>query len=446
MPRHNFPPPPNAPLELWGGVECTVNRVGDEYFDQLEYSGHAHRIDDLDRIAQLGVRTLRYPLLWEHIAPHSPDEFDWSWPDARLQRLRELNIRPIAGLVHHGSGPRYTSLKDPQFPEKLAVYARAVAKRYPFIEAYTPINEPLTTARFSGLYGHWFPHCADALSFLRMLINQCRGVALAMRAIREINPDARLVQTEDVGRIHSTPALGYQADFENERRWISLDLLCGRVHRHHPLWDYLLWVGIDENELTPFLDAPCPPDLLGLNYYVTSERFLNERTELYLPQERGGNGQAQYADVSAVGVLPQSIVGLRAALNELWQRYRLPIAVTEAHIGSEPDEQIRWLAEMWNDVLATRDDGADVRAVTVWSLLGAYDWDTLLTRAEGRYEAGVFDVSGGVLQPTPLTDFVRELARSGHAHHAALEAPGWWRRNERLICPPGAPAEELCLV
>ena len=28
-------------LDLWAGVECTVNRVGDEYFDQLELSGHA---------------------------------------------------------------------------------------------------------------------------------------------------------------------------------------------------------------------------------------------------------------------------------------------------------------------------------------------------------------------------------------------------------------------
>lgn len=27
------------PLEVWGGVECTVNRVCDEYFDQLERNG-----------------------------------------------------------------------------------------------------------------------------------------------------------------------------------------------------------------------------------------------------------------------------------------------------------------------------------------------------------------------------------------------------------------------
>ena len=36
--------------EIWAGVECTVNRVGDDYFDQLDRSGHAVRIKDLDRL------------------------------------------------------------------------------------------------------------------------------------------------------------------------------------------------------------------------------------------------------------------------------------------------------------------------------------------------------------------------------------------------------------
>ena len=43
--------------EVWGGVECTVNRVADEVFDQLELTGHASRIADLDHIAALGIRT-----------------------------------------------------------------------------------------------------------------------------------------------------------------------------------------------------------------------------------------------------------------------------------------------------------------------------------------------------------------------------------------------------
>ena len=53
-------------LQIWGGVECTINRVGNQYFDQLEYSGHYHRSEtDLELIASLGIKMLRYPVLWE---------------------------------------------------------------------------------------------------------------------------------------------------------------------------------------------------------------------------------------------------------------------------------------------------------------------------------------------------------------------------------------------
>lgn len=87
-------------------------------------------------------------------------------------------------------------------------------------------------------------------------MTQCRAVALAMQAIREVTPTARLIQTEDLGKVFATPKLAYQATFENDRRWLSFDLLCGRVDRHHPMWEHLRWLGIAEAELTPFLEAP----------------------------------------------------------------------------------------------------------------------------------------------------------------------------------------------
>ena len=55
--------------ELWAGVECTVNRVGDAFHDQLERGGHARRVEDLDLLSWLGVSAARYPVLWERVAP-----------------------------------------------------------------------------------------------------------------------------------------------------------------------------------------------------------------------------------------------------------------------------------------------------------------------------------------------------------------------------------------
>nr|MDQ3818623.1 sugar nucleotide-binding protein [Acidobacteriota bacterium] len=429
---------PDTGLELWAGVECSVNRVRDRFFDQLERSGHARRVEDLHLFAELGVKALRYPVLWERTAPEGLEKANWSWADERLNRLRELGLRPVVGLIHHGSGPRHTSLVDPKFPEKLAAYARAVAERFPWIEDYTPVNEPLTTARFSCLYGHWYPHARDNLSFATALLTQCRAVVLSMRAVREVNSSARLIQTEDLGKTFSTPALRYQAEFENERRWLSFDLLSGRVTPDHSMWEYLLRAGIRRRELEWFAENPCAPDILGINHYLTSERFLDERIARYPTCTHGGNGRHVYADVEAVRVCAEGTAGPRALMKDALDRYELPLAVTEAHLGCTREEQLRWLREVWDGAESLRREGRPVRAVTAWSLLGAYDWHNLLTREEGHYEPGVFDLRAQRPRPTALARMLRDLARGREHEHPVLAAPGWWRRLSRLHYPPVA--------
>ncbi|HEX5581162.1 MAG TPA: family 1 glycosylhydrolase, partial [Gemmatimonadaceae bacterium] len=333
-------------LEVWGGVECTINRVGEVYHDQLERSGHSRRDDDLDRIAELGIAALRYPLLWEDVAPHGLETASWQRPDARLARLRALGVEPIVGLMHHGSGPRATSLVDPDLPRALERYARAAAERYPWVVRWTPINEPLTTARFSTIYGHWYPHARCDRLFARAIVGQCRAIALAMRAIRAVNPGAQLVQTEDLGLIRSTPLLRHQADFENERRWLTFDLLAGRVDDAHPMWHFLVGAGVAREELDALRAEPCPPDVVGINHYVTSDRFLDDRLERYPPFTHGGNAHQAYADVEAARVCADGVSGAAGALAAAWERYGLPLAITEAHLGCTREQQLRWLHEV----------------------------------------------------------------------------------------------------
>ena len=424
------------PLELWAGPECTVRRAGDAYLDQLELTGHDRRLADLDRFAALGIRAIRYPVLWERTAPIDPAQLDWRFADERLARLRELGIRPILGLVHHGSGPRYTSLADPAFPTGLARFARAVAERFPWVEDWTPVNEPLTTARFSGLYGHWYPHGRDDVAFVRTLLTQVRGVAEAMAAIRAVVPGARLVQTDDLGKVFSTTALAYQAEFENDRRWLTWDLLCGRVDRNHPLWPWLTSYGrASAGELEWFLEHPCPPDVVGVNHYLSSERFLDDRTDAYPDGVPGGNTRHEYVDVLAARVAAEGPAGPEELLRETWGRYGLPVAVTECHNGCTREEQIRWLVEVWQAAEAVRAAGADVRAVTLWSLLGAVGWDTMLTDSD-TYEPGVFDVRSDPPRATALAALAGELAATGRGSHPVLATPGWWRRADRLFYEP----------
>ncbi|MGN7204195.1 family 1 glycosylhydrolase [Pedobacter sp. SAFR-022] len=422
-------------MEIWGGIECTINRVGDQYFDQLTYQGHYTRKEDLKMLSDLGIKKIRYPILWEKHLPERNGVIDWSFTAGQVEYLTANNIDVIAGLVHHGSGPAYVNMLDETFSTGLPAYAEQVAMQFPWIKYYTPVNEPLTTARFCGLYGLWYPHKNDDASFLRILYNECKATALAMQAIRRINPEAMLVHTEDIGKTHATKLLQYQADFENKRRWIGLDLLCGMVDENHDLYEYLIKHGITPDELRYFTENPCPPDILGFNHYITSERFLDERLDLYPPHTHGRNGKHAYADVEAVRSSDAVLAGPKALLNDAWQRYGMPLAITEAHLHCGREDQLRWLNYIIQAAEDLEAEGVDIRGVTVWSLFGAYGWDRLLTTSARNYESGAFDVRTGEARLTQIAKMVADLAKGKGYIHPVLEQHGWWQRNDRILYP-----------
>ena len=169
---------------------------------------------------------------------------------------------------------------------------------------------------------------------------------------------------------------------------------------------------------------------------MTSDRFLDERTDRYPHHTHGGNGRDTYADVEAVRVRAEGIVGHRARLEEAWGRYGIPVALTEVHLGCTREEQLRWLRDAWRGAVEARDAGADVRAVTVWSAFGALDWDALLTEDRGSYEPGAYDVRSPVPRPTAVVALARELSGGGDGSHPVLATAGWWARECRLAYPP----------
>jgi dTDP-4-dehydrorhamnose reductase len=436
-------------MELWGGYECTVNRVGDQWFDQTPRSGHEERIEDLELFAELGMTSLRYPALWERISPGDPAERDFRWTDERLGEIRRLGMNPILTLCHHGSGPRHTSLIEDSFAPGLAAHAAAVARRYPWVRDWTPVNEPLTTARFSAMYGLWYPHGREERLMWLALLNEIDATRLAMREIRKVNPAARLIQTDDLGYTHATPPLQFEADFQNERRWMGWDLLCGMVVPGHALWERVARLGFGDR-LRAIADDPCPPDVIGVNHYLSSERLMDHRVELYPCRSFADRHVARLRgipkiDVDAIRNREEGVLGLPALVEQAWERYGRTIAITECHNGASREEQVRWFLEVWEGAEGLRAKGVDLCAVTAWSLLGSYDWNRMVTRFVGHYETGVFDVRTGTPRPTLLAPVLKALAAGETPALPQIAGPGWWRRASRLIhaAPSADPEYEL---
>ena len=422
-------------MQLWAGFECTRNRVGDVYFDQLGPDDRVARDQCLHALPDLGVNAFRYRIAW--------DDTDTPWEqfETDLTFLSRNNIAPIAGLLHHGSGPIHTDLLSPDFAHGLSEHARKVAANFPWIEYWTPVNEPLTTARFSALYGYWYPHSRSEQNFWLALLNQIDATRLAMREIRRENPAAKLVQTEDLGKTCSTATMADQAAFDNQRRWMTWDLLTGRVVSGHPFYDRLCRAGFADR-LRAIADDPCPPDIIGVDHYLTSDRFLDHRITRYPAENRGGNAEQHYADIEAVRVLGVPYNGLVTALEEAWDRYNIPVALTECHNGCTREEQMRWLREAWDAAELLNATGKKIIAVTSWALMGARDWSSLATETRGHFETGAFDPRGGNARPTAVAQAMTALSHDRPLPVAAL-GQGWWSRDSRLQYAPVAIAKRI---
>ena len=424
--------PPSPGLELWGGAQSSIVRIGDDHRDRADETGHPPGFADVAALANLGVDAIRYPLLWEDIAPDVANQPDFSGHSEQLDYLRKRNVTVLAGLVRRGSGPRYTNLLDPHFPRYLADYARRAARRYPWIKWWNPVDQPLTTARLSCLDGHGYPHGKSIDVTFRALVNQCLAIKRAKEAIRAVIPDARFMTSEDVGKTFATRPLQSQADQVNDRRWLPFDLLAGRVVPGHPLYLSLRVAIGNGDALAELADGSGFPDMIGFDHNPTSERFLDHRIQHYPAVSPASNGALAYVDLDAVRI-PEvgDQLGPRLRLREIWKRYRLPIAITDLHHGCTRDEQLRWFHQAWTEAEAARCEGVDVRAVTLWSMAAMADRISPLDCRDGAHDAGRLDVRSRVPRPTLIAAVASQLRQGHRVDRPVTDLPGWWKRPRR---------------
>jgi len=400
----------HIPFEIWASPEPTVARIDTAtYRDQLHETGHDVRDSDLDLLASLGISTTRYPVLWEKASPDSPAQLDLAWATRRLERLRELGIEPVVTLLHHGSGPRWTSLVDPAFPEQFAAYAGAVAAAFPWIRRWTPINEPLTTARFATLYGAWYPNTVgDDAAFGAAIVNEALGMLLAMEAIRKRVAHAEFVVTEDLQSFTSLHrAVDGLVAHKRSRMFLSIELTMGRVRPGHELYTYLTRTcGVSRARLARIVAHACSPDLIGWNYYPNSERVVSKNVDGTVMNEPLG----LHGTVSALPLL-------RAA----HERLMLPFGISEAHVHGDPDSRVAWFEARAADLLELASEDRPVCMLGAWAAFGLVDWDSLLVRSDEHHEDGVFTFAGrnGIPRETALTACVRRYAAAARAAAAA---------------------------
>ena len=163
------------------------------------------------------------------------------------------------------------------------------------------------------------------------------------------------------------------------------------------------------------------PDLIGVDHYLTSERFLDDRLDHHPDVVPGDNGRHCYADIEAVRIPEVATkVGTAERLREVWARYQIPLVVGEVHHGCTREEQARWFLDVWRDCETVRAEGIDLRAVPCCAVMASAN-----KCLEGV--PGVAFVLAEVGHLAAMAGSSPGTSLDLHAQWRGFEASGQWR-------------------
>ncbi|MCC3154946.1 family 1 glycosylhydrolase [Hymenobacter sp. BT770] len=372
------------------GIECSYPTIdhGRTRRDLLAETGHYDRYkEDLGLVRDLGLKSLRYGLPYYSIHK-GPGKYDWDFADAAMAEIKRLGITPILDLMHFGVPDWLGNFQNPELPIHFAQYAGAVAKRYPWVRFFTPINEIYVTAKLSAREGVWNEQLKDDRSFVTAMKHLVAASIMATQQIATHRPDCIIVQSESAEFLHelrSDPSP--EIILQNKLRFLALDLL----YAHHPDADVLNFLydnGLTRAEYDWFMAGEPPGyQVMGNDYYGRNEWIV-------LP-----NGERQTS---------MDVLGWYNITKEYYNRYRKPVMHTETNVF-EAEAAAGWLWKQWVNIMQMRQDGVPVLGFTWYSLIDQVDWDIALSRKVGKVNAcGLYDLDR---KPRPVADAYRMLLK-----------------------------------
>lgn len=396
-----------APFTWATGIEDTFiqhARPRLRALDEYELTQH-YKLwkSDIDLVAETGVQAVRWGIPW-HIVQPAPDQWDWEWTDKALEHLVTVKgLTPILDLMHYGT-PMWldNSFINSSYPQRVAEYTSAVVARYKsLVRYYTPLNEPMVNASMSGYKAEWPPYLSGDDGYVKLALAIARGMVLTTRAIKSEQPDALTVQVEALWHTFTRDeSLKARAALANARQFLCFNLATGRLEDDPILAEYVREHGATDAQLDWFRRNAVSFDIFGANYYPWSYTELRQRPD----------GKAHTVVRRASGHKIDII------LREAWERYRMPIMITETSTNGDVKARAKWMDQTLETVGSLRSEGIPVIGYTWFPLFTMVDWayrKGRLTLDKYLVHLGLYDSAfdtEGVLrrQATPLVKHYQE--------------------------------------
>ncbi len=406
---------------------------------------HYHRLEeDLDLMAQLGLKAYRFSFSWPRILPEGTgavNEAGLAFYDRLIDGLLARGIEPWATIYHwclplalHERG----GWLDADSPRWFAEYASVLGRRFGGrVRHWMTLNEPqmfVTLGYGSGVHAPGLALPASELA--RIIHNVLCAHGRAVGALRAESPQQlEIGWASSVGTM--TPAPGWDGDAEVVEAARAAQFAAdagGKVAFASAVWCDPVFLGEYPAEFLreharnlprgwerDFDFVRAPVDFCGMNIYNSYNRF-----------DRDADGRVRNTHESGFGPgFPRTLFGWPVTPEALYwgprfyhERYDTPVVITENGLSNadwagldgavrDPariDFLARYLRELRRGVVG----GIPVRGYFHWSLLDNFEW------AEGyaqRFGLVHVDFTTGRRTPKDSAGWYADVIRS---HGASL--------------------------
>lgn len=323
---------------LQAGFECSTHRLNNGRRLDLIAATHHDVLakQDYRRLLDFDIRTVREGLRW-HLIEQSKGKYDFASILPLLDAAQELGIEQITDLFHFG-WPDHINIFEPAFVDSLGEFAFAFARLLRTRGIDTPYIAPMNEISFfawaAGDVGYINPFQRGRGPELKQQL--VRAGLRAAQAFKSELPQTRLVWPDPVIHIAGDPQNVRDRDDAETRRLFMYEA-----------WDMLS--GRAQAELG---GSPEMLPMIGVNFYEENERMNSGRT-------------LEYSDP-----LYQP---LHTILLEVWNRYRVPIFVSET--GAEDERRSEWFAYVSREVRLAMALGIPVEGICLYPILNHPGWD-----------------------------------------------------------------------
>lgn len=359
--------------------------------------GISHCEEDIALLEELGIDIYRFSISWARLYPtgheYNPSPDGVAYYDKVFRLVRKAGMRVFLTLTHYAM-PIDLVLSNGGWLNRSTIdcylrFAEFVFSRWGnYIDYYLPFNE-INAGYFSPWNGVGLlkpedgPY--DQSKVFQSLHNQFVASARVIQLQRRIAPDCKSgCMVADFCYYANTPApednLRLIKD-EQINQWLAIDVLARGFYPSYTARffdEHGIKVRMSENDLELLAQNTC--DFVSISYYQSSVVSCDDNG----PQTAGNLVCSTVNPYLASSEWGWQIdpVGLRTALNVLYDRVQKPIFVAEGGLGARDsmvfDEgekrvhdpyRIEYLAKHCEQVIEAQKDGVDVLGYIVWGII-----------------------------------------------------------------------------